>query len=111
MSLSDLRKKPSPSDRRQLSVDEFIEQANNYANGGLNNIVVLHPVKKPKKVPFRKATFTLSEECINALTQLAQQTGLSKSALVRKMIQQTNLKENSNESSLQKEASRCSKMV
>ncbi|MFT4924364.1 MAG: hypothetical protein ACI8WB_000442 [Phenylobacterium sp.] len=42
-----------------------------------------------KKQPYRKATFTLSEQCIASLNQLSQQTGCSKSHLVRILIGNT----------------------
>jgi hypothetical protein len=89
MSLSDLRRKPAPSKKVDCNVDEFIESARNYARG-VDNIVRLRPVDPPPpaKTPLRKATFTLSESCIEALNQLAEETGLSKSHLVRTLIKQ-----------------------
>lgn len=89
MSLSDLRKKPAPSKVTDCNVDEFIESARNYARG-IDNVVRLKPVEQPPepKQPFRKATFTLSEPCIEALSKLATESGLSKSHLIRMLIRQ-----------------------
>jgi hypothetical protein len=89
MSLSDLHRKPAPSKKVDCNVDEFIESARNYARG-IDNIVRLKPVDTPPpaKEPLRKATFTLSEPCIEALNRLAQESGLSKSHLVRTLIKQ-----------------------
>jgi hypothetical protein len=43
---------------------------------------------KAAKVPYRRATFTLSEPCIKSLAELAQQTDCAKSQLVRMLIRQ-----------------------
>jgi hypothetical protein len=92
MSLSDLRKKPASPKPLSCNVDEFIENAQNYAKG-LDNVVKLRPMdhsplQQEPKLPFRKATFTLSEACIEALGNLSDETGLSKSHLVRVLITQ-----------------------
>lgn len=92
MSLSDLRKKPASPKPLPCNVDEFIENAQNYAKG-LDNVVRLRPLEcspppNESKLPFRKATFTLSEACIEALGNLSDETGLSKSHLIRLLITQ-----------------------
>jgi hypothetical protein len=75
------------------SVDEFIDNAHNYAHG-LDNVIsirtgkVEHVFASGPKQPYRKATFTLSEDCIGSLNELATLTGHSKSHLVRMMIRQ-----------------------
>ena len=80
-----------------VSADDFINEAISYAQG-LDNVVPLHQdagrlndakplthvpltlvsndtsLLKAAKVPYRRATFTLSEPCIKSLAELAQQT-------------------------------------
>lgn len=48
--------------------------------------VELHLVESTPQLPYRRATFTLSEPCIDALRQQATQHGLNKSQLVRTLI-------------------------
>ncbi|MCJ8274097.1 MAG: replication protein RepA [Psychrosphaera sp.] len=95
MSLLDLKKDCTPSKTVQCTVDEFIDNAQNYARG-FDNVYWSNP-KQPDKVnvdpptvkqPFRKATFTLSESCIDSLTEQSQQTGCAKSHLMRMLIHQ-----------------------
>ncbi|XPF92974.1 hypothetical protein ACM9HF_13175 [Colwellia sp. RE-S-Sl-9] len=113
MSLSDLKKsKDGNTKKRQFTVDEFISDAENYAKGApeivssdINNQLNLTQAvlaaqqyvadKKAQqeqaaanqtKKPFRHATFTLSEEAITQLSELAIETKLAKSHILRILI-------------------------
>ena len=113
MSLSDLKKsKDGKSKQKKFTVDEFISDAENYARGApeivsseINNEVNLTQAiaaakqyvadkkadketrtKKSSKKAFRHATFTLSEEAINQLSELAIETKLAKSHILRILI-------------------------
>ncbi|ASJ96482.1 MULTISPECIES: hypothetical protein [Shewanella] len=94
MSLTDLkRRKPKP--RKKLSVEEFIEDANNYAFGQPS---LAKRIKKKRKTNttvnqkkqasriFRHATFTLTETSIAQLNELAKESKIAKSRLIRMMI-------------------------
>ncbi len=85
MSLVSLRKSaPSTNSSRQVSVDDFIEAANLYAAGGQSTAVESHTNEHEEQVsPMRRATFTLSEECIKQLTELSSQSGQARSYLIR----------------------------
>lgn len=89
MALRDLKKKSQPSNKRDLTVDEFIDDANNYALG-LPRIVSLRKQLPEEddmpRLPMRHATFTLSEEAIKALNELSTLTGEPKSKLIRRLI-------------------------
>ncbi len=110
MSLSDLKKsKDDKPKKKAFTVDEFIADAENYAKGspelvseGKNQTVDLKQalvaakkfeVKKQAerrsgktKKPFRHATFTLSEEAIVQLQELAKDSQLAKSHIIRILI-------------------------
>jgi len=110
MGLADLKKNSTPSERSraaelqaQASLDEFIDGANLYAMGltGRRATVIdfssrrmsrpmefSHgPKDKLRHEPFRKATFTLSEQAIGHLTEMARSCDLAKSKLVRLLIE------------------------
>ena len=86
MSLANL-KKHAPSRRPQaITVDEFINQAERYAQG--QSTVYTLPLNRPKPAScqekhLKRATFTLGEVAISQLTQLSQQSGIAKSRLIR----------------------------
>ncbi|MGB0937695.1 MAG: hypothetical protein ACPGTQ_09560 [Colwellia sp.] len=108
MSLSDLKKgNQKKVKKKDFTVDEFIADATNYAKGkpkvvsheadtlekaqikgtkakplGVNN-----KLNKSQEAPFRRSTFTLSEEVIVQLQQLSQETNLAKSHIVRILIE------------------------
>jgi len=111
MSLTDLKK--STDDRgkkRKFTVDEFISDADNYAKGApeivsgvnYNELNLTQAVLATKQYvkqknendiqsskenqPFRHATFTLSEEAIAQLQDLAIDTKLAKSHILRILI-------------------------
>ncbi len=89
MALSDLKKKSLRSNKSSFTADEFIDDANNYALG-LPQIVSLRQLLPEEdtatKLPMRHATFTLSEEAIDALAELSALTGEPKSKLIRLLI-------------------------
>jgi hypothetical protein len=86
MSLANLQKRTPSRKPQAITVDEFINQAELYAQG--QNSIFSLPVKRLEPVSFRqkclkRATFTLGEMAIRQLTQLSQQTGIAKSRLIR----------------------------
>ncbi|MDP5150960.1 ribbon-helix-helix protein, CopG family [Rheinheimera baltica] len=92
MALTDLKKKSQPHGKPGFTADEFIDDANNYAMG-MPRIVSLRlqtaeDVDDTTRLPMRHATFTLSQEAIEALTELSLATGEPKSKLIRKLILQ-----------------------
>ena len=118
MSLTDLKKnKDSPNSKGkvkgQFTIDEFISDADNYAKGApqivsnenhgkMNLKQAIHDAKRlieqkkssdtPHK-PFRRATFTLSENTIEQLKQLSEGTDLAKSHIIRILIDELSNKE------------------
>jgi len=104
MSLSDLKKSHSKQPKKKnFTVDEFISDAENYAKGSaaivskdtknLSMGQALLLAKKhlsdksaPHSKPFRRATFTLSEEAIAQLTHLSEGSDLAKSHIIRILI-------------------------
>lgn len=109
MSLTDLKKsKKQPGKKKTFTVDEFISDAENYAKGqpelvssdagtgqkeplSLSQAIsvakehLVQQEQKPAK-PFRHATFTLSEEAIEQLQLLANESKLAKSHIIRILI-------------------------
>ncbi|GGD50802.1 hypothetical protein [Lacimicrobium alkaliphilum] len=80
-------KKSSPSASPEaVSVDEFIEGAENYARG-LKKVVRLHPstvvTKEGHYEPLKTTSVTLTAEARNTLDLLSAQTGISRSRLMR----------------------------
>lgn len=95
MALTDLKKNSTRSTNRTLSVDEFIADAEHYAMGAPQPMPVItkvapelppHAAAQVNAGPMRHATFTLSHEAIDVLNQLSQETGMSKSKLIRQLI-------------------------
>jgi hypothetical protein len=107
MSLRDLKKsKDDPKKKKEFTVDEFIADAENYAQGqpkivsrehdqlSLQQAVLAakeHLALKAKSSiaggrRFRPATFTLSEVAIEQLQELALDTKLAKSHIIRILI-------------------------
>lgn len=117
MALADLKKNASSCKstfKRQMSVEEFIDTASLYALGQTHefarpsNVVDFlqcrdnkraiasinlkaESVTQVSKQPFRRATFTLSEQAINQLAQFSQASQLAKSKLIRHLIAEHNL--------------------
>ncbi|WP_207613227.1 replication protein RepA [Alteromonas sp. 5E99-2] len=78
---------------RLVTADQFIDDAVSYANGvrsGLSQkerlMVVPHMVNVETKM--RRATFTLSSETIDNLSEVAKRTGISKSRIIRILSKQ-----------------------
>lgn len=115
MSLSDLKKSTEGSKKKKkFTIDEFISDAENYAKGAplivsnetKSNMNLTQAVlaaqqyvvdkkkaqieraknKEKDNKPFRHATFTLSEDAINQLQDLAIDTKLAKSHILRILI-------------------------
>ena len=110
MSLSDLRKsKDGKAKKKAFTVDEFIADAENYAKGTpaivsgdkAQTLDLKQAIAAAKKFevkkrserrqsettkPFRHATFTLSEEAITQLQELAADSNLAKSHIIRILI-------------------------
>ncbi len=113
MSLTDLKRKKKKVQQTKISVEDFIEDANNYALGK-PSVLEAKPAR-PKGLDksttkiFRHATFTLTEQSIAQLNALSKETNIAKSRLLRIFIQefcnkskheQTELLENSHSDSV-----------
>ncbi len=88
MSLSNLKKSTPLAKPRTVSVEDFIDQALHYANGGSPVANAITLLEKPCAEPKRRATFTLSETNRQKLTQLSHSSGISRSGLIRSWIDQ-----------------------
>ena len=95
MSLADLKKQQTKVKVKKLSVEDFIDDAKAYALG--KSIIGQKSVKKKvdrakvnRTSRAKHVTFSLSEDCIAQLTELAQQTGINKSKLIRILIDKAN---------------------
>ncbi|WP_434926465.1 replication protein RepA [Shewanella sp. HL-SH8] len=97
MSLTDLKRKKPKQKKKSVSVDDFIEDANNYALGK-QTVVGENPQmqqstqaflsgldKKSVKI-YRHATFTLTERSITQLDKLSKNNNVAKSKLLRILI-------------------------
>tara|TARA_B110000014_G_scaffold40053_1_gene26130 strand:- start:919 stop:1317 length:399 start_codon:yes stop_codon:yes gene_type:complete len=114
MSLSDLKKgNQKKVKQKDFTVEEFIADATNYAKGKPK--VVSHKAdtleqmqlkrakekniedkdkgNKNQSPPFRRSTFTLSEEVIEQLQKLSGETKLAKSHIIRILIRATTTSE------------------
>ncbi|MEW9797204.1 CopG family transcriptional regulator [Alteromonas sp. CYL-A6] len=94
MSLLSLRKSTPSVSARRVSVDTFIDDALRYATGQTQRppctqsaIGQALPAREhhcaDATSAMRRATFTLSDDTIRALTSLSEQTGISRSRLIR----------------------------
>jgi hypothetical protein len=105
MSLTDLKKTTQgKAKKRNFTVDEFIADAENYALGhpeivnssDTKNVCIEQAIMAAKQClaakktgensPFRHATFTLSEQAISQLKNLAKESKLAKSHIIRILI-------------------------
>ena len=118
MSLTDLKKtKDRPNSKENVkehfTIDEFIADADNYAKGSpqivsnenhgkmnlkqaIHDAKLLIERKKAENIdgkPFRRATFTLSENTIEQLRELSEGTDLAKSHIIRILIDELSSKE------------------
>ncbi len=77
-----------------ITADTFIEDAVSYALGHSTKAANETHVLSPENVgdndashhPMRRATFTLTEECISQLQEISDQSGVAKSRLIRLWI-------------------------
>jgi predicted DNA-binding protein len=86
MTFASLKKSSPSASPEAISVDEFIEDAENYARG-LNKVVRLHscaaaPVEGHCE-PVKTTSVTLTKEAREKLDLLACRTGISRSRLMR----------------------------
>ncbi len=99
MNLADLKKQKFNKPKRPFTVEEFIEDANNYSLGRPELVTANLPAQDQSSLvdlaqpkarnsdkPFKHATFTLSIEVMSQLAELAEKTGISKSRLLRILI-------------------------
>ncbi|UJF20407.1 replication protein RepA [Shewanella sp. OMA3-2] len=97
MSLTDLKRKKPQQKKKSVSVDDFIEDANNYALGkqtivGENSQMqqstqtFLNGLDKKSVKMYRHATFTLTERSIAQLDKLSKSSNVPKSKLLRILI-------------------------
>lgn len=113
MSLSDLKKNhASTAKKKTFTVDEFIDDAENYAQGSPeivsgdknHSMTLEEAINAAKEIdqakrstesgnhtnnsakPYRHATFTLSEEAITQLNAIATESKLAKSHIIRILI-------------------------
>ncbi|GGQ21041.1 ribbon-helix-helix domain-containing protein [Shewanella litoralis] len=94
MSLTDLKRKKPKDTRQKVSVDDFIEDANNYALGktagqnpsGQTTAQFLKGLDKKSTKMYRHATFTLTEKSISQLDEIAKTTKVAKSKILRVLI-------------------------
>ncbi|MGY5451068.1 replication protein RepA [Agarivorans sp. MS3-6] len=91
MSLTDLKKQSlSRNKRKKISVDDFINDAENYAQGKPSVATLKAEAKPPKKAHpnFRHCTFTFDNLAIVQLQQASTQHTLPKSKLLRMLLKQ-----------------------
>ncbi|QBF84393.1 replication protein RepA [Shewanella maritima] len=97
MSLTDLKRKLPKNRRKAVSVDDFIEDANNYAFGKKSLIDGEQPpqqttaefikgLDKNSAKVYRRATFTLTEKSISQLDEINQNSNIAKSKILRILI-------------------------
>lgn len=86
MTFASLKKSSPSASPKAVSVDDFIEDAENYARG-LNKVVRLHPsattTGEGQCEPLRTTSVTLTTEAREKLDLLCEQTGISRSRLMR----------------------------
>lgn len=90
LNLSRSTPQASTTKGRNVSADEFIQEALHYASGVVVNVSAATDKPVANDVanePMRRATFTLTEECIGQLQHLSEQSGIAKSKLIRLWIQ------------------------
>ncbi|MDC8832610.1 replication protein RepA [Alteromonas gilva] len=92
MSLINLSRSTQSAERstgQQVSADDFIDEALDYATGNVAPLKAsqLAAIDKPANSPMHRATFTLTQQCIEQLTEMSAQSGMAKSRLIRLWIQ------------------------
>ncbi|NMH59227.1 replication protein RepA [Alteromonas ponticola] len=95
MSLCSLRKSQPSVKPVRLSVDDFIDQATDYAQGRRSTFAIVrtesqvaetNAANSALSTTMKHATFSLSETAIDHLNVLSSRTGVSKSRLLRILI-------------------------
>ncbi|WP_417762159.1 CopG family transcriptional regulator [Shewanella sp.] len=100
MGLADLKKRATPSEALaatapSVNVDDFINDALHYAMGQPpqhDNIVNFHRLEQRLAErnatlhPLKRGTFTLGDDTIDKLRQLAQESDISRSRMVRFLV-------------------------
>lgn len=107
MPFTSLKRKSPASDTKQLSIEQFIDGAEEYANGNrpseasnvvnlplaeqnklMSQAIVAHHqgIPQSKKGKMIRATFTLTPECKARLDKLSYLTGESRSGLIRQWL-------------------------
>ncbi|WP_220719244.1 replication protein RepA [Agarivorans litoreus] len=90
MSLTDLKKRTKQTVKRnKVSVDQFIEDADNYAQGKPSAVDKLTTTAKPT-TNFRHCTFTFDASAIAHLQHASEQHKVAKSKLLRMLLKQFN---------------------
>ncbi|RPH18538.1 MAG: ribbon-helix-helix domain-containing protein [Alteromonadaceae bacterium TMED7] len=92
MSLISLSRSTPQANRtttKSISAEEFIQDALHYASGAAVPLTAVaeRQANDSHHEPMRRATFTLTQECIDQLQQLSEQSGIAKSKLIRLWIQ------------------------
>jgi predicted DNA-binding protein len=94
MSFSSLKKSTHSVRPKLVTVDQFIDDAVSYANGTnvkpitSNLLKVVAEAANEKAKTMKRATFTLNEATIDGLAELSENTGISKSRILRILVQQ-----------------------
>lgn len=102
MSLLSLRKSTPQAEPSQVSIDSFIDEALNYANGltpeftGSAECVPGGNLALAANEHMRKATFTLDQATIRTLARLSAQTDISRSRLIRIWADEQSRRDESN---------------
>lgn len=101
MSLADLKKQNFKKEKRDFTIEEFIDDATNYAMGKpevvnarfvketneLSQSIKKSVEHKPEK-SYKHATFTLTDDIIVQLNDLSKTTKIPKSRLLRILVNQ-----------------------
>lgn len=92
MSLINLSRSTPQANRtatKNVSAEEFIQDALHYASGVVVPLAAVteRQTNDSHHEPMRRATFTLTQESIDQLQQLSEQSGIAKSKLIRLWIQ------------------------
>lgn len=85
MPFTSLKRKLPASDKRCLSLDEFIDDAENYAAGRDNVFPISNGRSEQRGIKVKKinATFSLTPQAKQKLDRCSRQTGISRSRLIR----------------------------
>ncbi|AQS38728.1 plasmid segregation centromere-binding protein ParG [Shewanella psychrophila] len=109
MSLTDLKRRKKKTPQAQVSIEDFIEDANNYAFGQPS--VVSKSRKKLSKIKhkgldkhstkiYKHATFSLTEDAIGILDRISADKKIAKSRLIRILIHEFSVKSENEQSAI-----------